>query len=348
MVDDSNDAREGFPRLLRRDGFTADTCAHSDIAWDILARGGYDAAFIDAMMYGAPVGCRLIRRLRADPRTNPLLVFAMTGYTTDLLEDALLAGADRVVHKLSLPDIGIPEARRLCAAPHAPRVLVVEDEAGYAMCARQCLTRLMTEDIHMRVCPTAALAAFQVEHWRPDLILLDLHIDGPVGGQEFLKDLRLRHTARELPVIVTTAAVGTGLDCSCHDLGADDFLEKPFDADLFVSKVRAALRRRAPRAPTNWGPLTLDQGSKTFRLDARELDLSPLELKVLLELLEADGGLRTRDELMAKFWDRPAVEGYKSDYTPLRVLMSRLRVELGAHADLIETVPGLGFRLRRM
>ena len=138
----------------------------------------------------------------------------------------------------------------------------------------------------------------------PELILLDIMLPGE-DGISVLKALRSRPATAELPVIMATAK-GTEYDKVIGlDLGADDYLAKPFGMMEMVSRVRAVLRRSARRAPEQvlrLGGVELDKGACLVRTEGRRLELTRKEYQLLLLFLENPGRVFTRDQLLELVW----------------------------------------------
>ena len=163
----------------------------------------------------------------------------------------------------------------------------------------------------------------------PELILLDIMLPGE-DGISVLKALRSRPATAELPVIMATAK-GTEYDKVIGlDLGADDYLAKPFGMMEMVSRVRAVLRRSARRAPEQvlrLGGVELDKGACLVRTEGRRIELTRKEYQLLLLFLENPGRVFTRET------------------RTVDVHIGTLRTKLGQWGRLIATVRGMGYRL---
>ncbi len=227
------------------------------------------------------------------------------------------------------------------AAAPAARILVVEDESSISDPFAEALSRAGFEP---RVTATAAGALEQAEQFEPDLVILDLALpDG--DGRDVCRALR---SSSDVPIVMLTAR-GTELDKIVGlELGADDYVVKPFSAAEVISRIRAVLRRSAPREdqpaePIAIGDLELDPAARTARLDGEPLDLSRKEFDLLAELMSHAGHVVTREDLMASVWD---VNWFGSTKT-LDVHVGWLRRKLGDDPNApryIETVRGVGFR----
>ena len=223
------------------------------------------------------------------------------------------------------------------------RILVVEDEDSISQPFAEALRRAGFEPLVTRTAAGALELASEAE---PDLVMLDLTLpDG--DGRDVCRELR-RHS--DVPIVMLTAR-GTEMDRIVGlELGADDYVVKPFSAREVISRIRAVLRRSAPRdgnaadqEPIRVGELELDPAARVARLAGEELDLSRKEFDLLAELMRNAGRVVTREDLMSKVWD---VNWFGSTKT-LDVHIGWLRRKLGDdpnHPTYIETVRGVGFR----
>lgn len=180
----------------------------------------------------------------------------------------------------------------------------------------------------------------------PDLILLDIMLPGE-DGLSILVRLRAAENSRRIPVIMLTARSSEYDKVSGLDRGADDYVVKPFGMMELVSRIRAVLRRAAPapeREVFAHGPISLNTRTCVVEADGNPVDLTPKEFELLRALLQAGGGVITRDALLTSVW------GYDAgvETRTLDVHIRSLRQKLGAHgdyADCVETVRGFGYRL---
>jgi len=221
------------------------------------------------------------------------------------------------------------------------RILVVEDEASISEPFAEALRRAGFDPLLTR---TAAGALELAEQADPDLVMLDLALpDG--DGRDVCRELRRRS---DVPIVMLTAR-GTELDRIVGlELGADDYVVKPFSAAEVISRIRAVLRRSGnrdggPPEPVRIGALELDPAARIARLGGTELDLSRKEFDLLAELMRNAGQVVSREDLMSRVWD---VNWFGSTKT-LDVHIGWLRRKLGddpAQPTYIETVRGVGFR----
>jgi len=224
------------------------------------------------------------------------------------------------------------------------RILVVEDEESISEPFAEALRRAGFEPLVTR---TAAGALELADEAEPDLVMLDLSLpDG--DGRDVCRELRRRS---DVPIVMLTAR-GTEMDRIVGlELGADDYVVKPFSAREVISRIRAVLRRSASRdgagveKAIQIGDLELDSAARTARLAGEELDLSRKEFDLLAELMRNAGRVVKREDLMAKVWD---VNWFGSTKT-LDVHVRWLRGKLGETAEnatYLQTVRGVGFRFR--
>ena len=221
------------------------------------------------------------------------------------------------------------------------RILVVEDEESISGPFADALRRAGFEAL---VTGTAAGALELAADAEPDLVMLDLALpDG--DGRDVCRELRRRS---DVPIVMLTAR-GTEMDKVVGlELGADDYVVKPFSAREVISRIRAVLRRSAARdggtmEAVRVGELELDPAARIARLHGEPLDLSRKEFDLLAELMRHAGHVVAREDLMAKVWD---VNWFGSTKT-LDVHIGWLRRKLGddpANPTYIETVRGVGFR----
>ena len=225
------------------------------------------------------------------------------------------------------------------------RILVVEDDPGIALGLK---TNLRQHGDAVDVCDAIATAwaALTVEPF--DLMLLDLGLaDG--DGAQLLQRLRQAPAAPDrlpdpqMPVLIMTARDQVADRIHGLDLGADDYLVKPFDVDELQARMRAALRRSAGRAYPliRHGELVVDPAARTVLRAGKSIELSPREFTLLQLLMESQGRVQTRAQLQARLYDwQDTVES-----NALEVHVHHLRRKLGD--GVIVTVRGVGYFIPR-
>ncbi|MCC6751301.1 MAG: response regulator transcription factor [Deltaproteobacteria bacterium] len=179
----------------------------------------------------------------------------------------------------------------------------------------------------------------------PELVVLDLMLPD-LPGTEVCRQLRQQATTRDVPIVMLTAR-GEEIDRVVgFEVGADDYVVKPFSVRELVLRLRAILRRahsgEEPVAPQSFGRLRVDPSGHRVWVDDEEVTLTALEFRLLLTLFSRRGRVQSRDQLLAEAW------GITADVTTRTVdtHVKRLRQKLGAAADYVETLRGVGYRFR--
>ena len=233
----------------------------------------------------------------------------------------------------------LPSVLRVKAAPTAPdTVLVIEDEADVLELVRYHLTKAGFRVIAARN-GRSGLEKARAE--KPDLIVLDLMLP-ELPGEQVCRELKAGPATSGIPVIMLTAKAQPEERVAGLELGADDYLAKPFSPRELVLRAQAVLRRlRAPGGGDKLalGPFELDRGSFEVRLNGSKLDLTAIEFKLVAALMEKRGVPMSREVLLRDVW------GYRNpiDSRTVDTHMRRLRAKLGEHADCFETVRGEGY-----
>ncbi|MCP3979834.1 MAG: response regulator transcription factor [bacterium] len=222
-------------------------------------------------------------------------------------------------------------------------VLIIEDDADIALSLKHYIER--QGEFRVSVSGDGERGIEQARRDRPHLILLDLNLPG-VDGMEVCRRLRDAPETESVPVIMLTARVDERDKLQGLELGADDYITKPFSVKEVVARVRAVLRR-APTADDasatlRLGGLELDPGSRRVHCNGAEVTLTRMEFDLLAELLNRRGRVLTREALLEQVW------GYDHPGTTrtVDVHVRQLRKKLGpAVAARIETVIGVGYRM---
>jgi two-component system phosphate regulon response regulator PhoB len=198
---------------------------------------------------------------------------------------------------------------------------------------------------------TGEEALARVASHAPDLILLDLNLPD-LPGTEVCRRLKANPSTRDIPIIMLTARGAEADRVAGFELGADDYVAKPFSIRELILRLNVARRRRAgePQAAASSssprllraGPIEIDGDAFIVRVDGEEVTLALLEFRLLSFLLEGAGRVRTREELLRHVWGYPA----DSDSRTIETHVKRLRAELGPAGELIETVRSVGYRIR--
>jgi two-component system phosphate regulon response regulator PhoB len=222
------------------------------------------------------------------------------------------------------------------------QILVVEDERDIAALVGYHLTK---EGYRVPPAGSGPEALEEMTRERPDLIVLDLMLPG-LSGFDLLGELRRRPEMADTPVIVLTARRDEIDRIKGLELGADDYVTKPFSPQELVLRVAAVLRRvRAPAVVGSsrvlrGGPIMLDLNAMLVEVDGEAIQLTPTEYRLLATLLERRGRVQSRRQLLQAAWDvHVQIETRTVD-----MHVQRLRSKLGAAGDLIETVRGFGYR----
>ena len=191
------------------------------------------------------------------------------------------------------------------------------------------------------VCGDELFEALQTK--TPELIMLDIMLPGD-DGITILKRLRSNPATADIPVIMATAK-GTEYDKVIGlDLGADDYLAKPFGMMEMVSRVKAVLRRTKPKDDAKVlqiGDLIMNTGEHTVTVKGERIQLTLKEYELLKKFMDNPGRAFTRDQLMESVWGGDFV----GETRTVDVHIGTLRTKLGACSDYIETVRGVGYRM---
>jgi two-component system KDP operon response regulator KdpE len=224
------------------------------------------------------------------------------------------------------------------------RILVVDDAPDLIESVQLGFT-LQWRDVEVLAAPDAETALDMIERERPEVVLLDVGLPDR-DGFDVLREIR---TFSDVPVVMLTARDDAMDKVKGLELGADDYVTKPFNHLELLARVRAVLRRHhmpppATRAPSfRSGDLEVDFARREARLDGARLDLTPTEYKLLYHLVRNAGHVLEHGTLLAKVWGREYVD--ETDY--VRVYIRRLRDKLGDDPEqprYIQTERGLGYR----
>jgi DNA-binding response OmpR family regulator len=219
------------------------------------------------------------------------------------------------------------------------RVLVVEDEVRLAETVRR---GLANEGFSVDVVHGGIDGLWAATEGAYDVVVLDIMLPG-LNGYKVVEQLRSRGVWT--PVLMLTAKDGEYDQADAFDLGADDYLTKPFSFIVLVARLRALIRRGAPERPAVLaaGDLTLDPARRRVERGGVQIALTPREFGLLEFLMHHRGDVMTKAEILDGVWD----SAYEGDHNVVEVYVRYLRLKIDAPFDrrAIETVRGVGYRL---
>lgn len=219
-------------------------------------------------------------------------------------------------------------------------IYCVEDDAGIRDLM---IYTLQASDLQAKGLPDADAFWAAMEKEKPKLILLDIMLPGE-DGISILKKLKAQSTTADIPVIMATAK-GTEYDKVIGlDLGADDYLAKPFGMMEMVSRVKAVLRRAYKDEKTEIvavGKLTLNPQTHTVKADGEKVILTLKEFELLHKFMRHPGRVYSRELLLSDIWGAD----YVGETRTVDVHIGTLRTKLGECGEYIDTVRGVGYRL---
>jgi two-component system, OmpR family, alkaline phosphatase synthesis response regulator PhoP len=219
-------------------------------------------------------------------------------------------------------------------------VLIIEDDPDIAESLRYNLER---DGLKTRVAETGELGLSVAldAHGSPSLIILDLMLPG-MSGTELCRRLRREPQTRRTPIIMLTAKTGEADRVAGLDLGADDYITKPFSVRELVARVRAVLRRVDESTVARYedSRLQIDYAEMRITCEGQSVRLTRKEFALLSMLARSAGRVATRQQLLDTVWGYQ----YFGDSRTLDVHIRRLRQKLGVCGDCIETVVGVGYR----
>jgi two-component system KDP operon response regulator KdpE len=222
-----------------------------------------------------------------------------------------------------------------------PLILIVEDDPQIRRFLRATLT---AEGYQYHESVTASDGIAQSAARRPDLILLDLGLP----DQDGFEVIRQARQSSQMPIVILSARGQEKDKIAALDLGADDYIEKPFGVGELLARIRAALRRSAPVAQDGallrFGRVEMDVEKRLVRVDGEDVHLTPNEYKLLQVLIRHPGKVLTQRQLLNEVWGPNHVD--QAQY--LRVYVAQLRRKLEsdpARPKHLQTEPGIGYRL---
>ena len=234
----------------------------------------------------------------------------------------------------------------MCVQPRvsSESILVVDDEPDIIALVAYHLAR---SGYRVSTAATGAEALQAARDEQPALVVLDLMLP-ELSGFQVLERMRADAVLADVPVLMLTARRGEPDRVQGLSLGADDYLVKPFSPQELVLRVRNILRRARStpaekRHVIDLGSVQVDKDSHTVSMDGAPVDLTATEYKLLITLAERRGRVQSRAQLLEIVWESaPDIQTRTVD-----MHVQRLRAKLAAAGDMIETVRGFGYRLRR-
>tara|TARA_B100001989_G_scaffold251110_1_gene229581 strand:+ start:8531 stop:9211 length:681 start_codon:yes stop_codon:yes gene_type:complete len=178
---------------------------------------------------------------------------------------------------------------------------------------------------------------------KPNLVILDLMLPG-ISGLDVCRELRSDDNFNDIAVVMLTAKSEEIDRIVGFELGADDYVTKPFSVRELILRVKVLLKKRVESSANEkilaFGPITMNLDAHDVEVDGKNIILTALEFKLLKHLLKRKGRVQTRDQLLGDVW------GYSSEVTTRTVdtHIKRLREKLGKPGDLIQTIRGVGYR----
>ncbi len=222
------------------------------------------------------------------------------------------------------------------------RIIIVEDEPDMAELVAM---RLRREGYRVDVSHDGMDALHRVRSSSPDLVLLDLMLPG-LSGTEVAREIRSDPRTASIPIVMLTAKSEESDMIVGLQLGADDYVTKPFSMSVLVARVAAVLRRSAQLgAPTGGmlkaGEIRIDQGRHSVEVGGKNVSLTLTEFRILSALAAAKGRVLTRNQLMDQAM---GIDAVVTDRT-IDVHLTALRRKLGDARKYIKTVRGVGYRM---
>ncbi|MHB1418918.1 MAG: winged helix-turn-helix domain-containing protein [Bacillota bacterium] len=231
-----------------------------------------------------------------------------------------------------------------------PRILVVDDEPSIVELVK---FNLEKEGHEVAALYDGVSAIEGAINFKPDLIILDLMLPGR-DGLDVFRNLQTMEATAGIPVIMLSAKGGEFDKVLGLEMGADDYITKPFSPRELAARVKACLRRRGTR--NTWsedlrelrvGPLLIKPDHHQVFLNGQLLELSPKEFELLKILVVNKGKVLKRDFLLDRIWGYDYVTDSRTVDVHIRYLRQKIEQD-PAHPDLIETVRGVGYRLKEL
>jgi DNA-binding response OmpR family regulator len=221
------------------------------------------------------------------------------------------------------------------------KILVVDDEEDIADLIK---VHLEGEGYNLDVCHNGLEVLPRIEKNQPDLIILDLMLPG-IGGMDLCKKIKEKY---KIPVIMVTAKTGETDVVLGLELGADDYIKKPFSTRELTARVRTVLRRASQSedlenmVSITHGKIQLNATAHKVYIDNQEIELTLIEYKLLYLFMSNPGVAFSRDKLLDRIWGKDV---FVTDRT-VDVNIKRLRDKLLSEKEQLETIRGIGYRFR--
>lgn len=223
-----------------------------------------------------------------------------------------------------------------------PKLLIVDDEPQI----RMLLGEFLSEQFDVNFAANGKEALQNTKTCRPDIILMDIMMP-EMDGLDTCRVLRESDETRHIPLLMLTAANTSQERIRAFNLGADDFISKPFEVDELLSRLKSKIRRmnelrNIPRDETVIGNLSMDLRSREVKINEGLVDLSPVEYGILKLLIARVDEVVTRKEIMKEVWE----DGRKSDRL-IDAHVTSLRKKISNFSGAMQTVYGEGYRLKQ-
>ena len=244
---------------------------------------------------------------------------------------------------MSGSEVRLLSAARLLKSMIRPKIVVIEDEKNIVRVVTYNLER---EGYQVSVARDGEEGLDKVQRELPDLVILDLMLP-KVDGLEVCRQLKADTRTASLPVIMLTAKTQETDRVVGLELGADDYIPKPFSPRELIARVKAVLRRtKRAELPPVWrcGNLEVDWDRRVAKSKQKTVSLTPKEFDLLKTLIEANGRVLSRDALLEQVWEYTRASEIQSRTVDLHV--SQLRQKLGVEGKRILTVTGAGYRFQ--
>ena len=219
------------------------------------------------------------------------------------------------------------------------KVFIVEDEPDLRDTLQY---NFENEGFKVKSFPNGESFLETIKNDKPNLVILDLMLPG-ISGLDVCRDLRMGKVNENVAVVMLTAKSEEVDRIVGFELGADDYVTKPFSVRELILRVKVLLKKRSDDIDQNlleFGPIAMNLDAHDVSVERKNIQLTALEFKLLKHLLKRKGRVQTRDQLLGDVW------GYSSEVTTRTVdtHIKRLREKLGKPGELIQTIRGVGYR----